>query len=113
MRMNYGESFPASKLNELDPRKEVVSRSPFEQDDIDPTAAEHLSRYVSDRPREANRTVEPRRIESLQDAERKSFSPSPALRLVQEVEHPHAVSLARLVRGTPIDLPAADRIGRL
>jgi hypothetical protein len=35
------------------------------------------------------------------------------LRLVQEVEHPHALSLARLVRGTPIDLQAADRIGRL
>jgi hypothetical protein len=111
--MDYVESLPASKLNELDPRKEVVSRSPFEQDDVDSTAPERLSRYVSDRPRETNRTVEPRRIESLQDAQRKSFSPSPALRLVQEVEHPHAVSLARIVGGTPIDLQAADRIGRL
>jgi hypothetical protein len=111
--MNYVESFPAPKLNELDPRKEVVSRSPFEQDHIDSTAAEHLSRYVSDRARETNRTVEPRRVELLQHAERKSFSPSPALRLVQEVEHPHAASPALIVRATPIDLQAADRIGRL
>ena len=108
MRMNYVEFFPATDTKKLDPGKEIVARFPLEQSDIYSAPAEHLSGHASDRPREANRTVEPRWIESLQHAERKSFSPSPALRLVQEVEHPHAV--AWIVRGTRIDLQAADSI---
>lgn len=111
MRMNYVEFLPATDVKELNPRREIVPRRSLEENDIYSILVKQRSRPVADRSREANRTVEPCRIESVQHAERKSFSPSPAVRLVQEVENPHAV--AWIVRGARIDLQAADRTGRL
>jgi hypothetical protein len=112
MGMNYVEFLAATNVNELNPREKIVPRLPPEQNDMYSTVEEHVSLRVTNCAREANRAVEPCRIQSLQYAERKSFSPSPAVRFVQEVENSHApaVLVAWNDRGTQIDLQAADRI---
>jgi hypothetical protein len=88
-----------------------VARPPRKQNDMYSTIAEHVPLNIPDCSRETNRAVEPCRIESLQHAERKSFSASSASRSVQEVENSHAVAWTD--RGNQIDLQSADRTRRL